>query len=158
MKKLFLFSLIILVFFSCKKYKPFEISCTLTRDSNFVKQNIKGKWDWVESKSYFPQKKDFTYKTPKTERYKMEMLITDSILIYSYNGVTETFKYKVQRWGDVSGAFNFPEDELTTVILYNLGDGKRSRQFPVSMCSDNIKDDLSYVNEFGIHRIWKRIN
>jgi hypothetical protein len=87
----------------------------------------------------------------------MRMIITDSVLSWYVNAEKTEYKYKIKKWGDVSGYFFNSQDNLTTIILYRLSDGIRVRQSPISICDNFLKQDMNFVTPDAVHRIWKKI-
>ncbi len=96
MKRLILFSAILFSLISCKKYKPFEIDCTLSRDSSLASKYIKGTWEWIEDKSFSQIRGEFIFETPRNRGYVLRMIVSDSTLSWYVNAEKTDYKYKIQ--------------------------------------------------------------
>jgi hypothetical protein len=157
MKQLILLTTVFFTLFSCKKYKPFEISCTLTQDSSQAKKYIKGTWEWVEEKRANDSKSGYSYKTPKTEGYILRMIIGDSTLSFYKNSEKSDYKYKIQLWGEISGNFNSTLSFKSAFVLYNLNDGNLFSAFPISICNEVLIEQLNLISDTNGDLIWRKL-
>jgi hypothetical protein len=157
MKKLILLTTVFFIFFSCKKaYEPFEIPCTLTQDSSLAKKYIKGTWEWLEEKSVSHASGKTIYETPKTRGYNVKMIVADSTLIWIENSVTINYKYKIQLKGEITGT-TFPQDILTSLVLYDITNGKRQYYVPIKICNEYLQEQRNYVTSYGGLSTWRKL-
>ena len=133
---------------------PFEIPCTLTRDSGLAKIYIKGTWEWVQEKRVNRQQGDFIYLTPKTEGYTLKMIIGDSTIKFFKNNVLTESKYKIQLERDIT---NYFEDSLTVSASYRISDGVREGYVPIKICNNYLLQQFQYVSSISGEYIWKKL-
>lgn len=157
MKKLILLTIVFFTFFSCKKYKPFEIPCTLTQDSSLAKQYIKGTWEWVEEKRFSEVNNKYIFTTPRTEGYTLRMIIGDSLISLYKNSEKTDFKYKIQLWGEISGYFLSSQDYQPTLVFYNLDNGNRYAQAPILICNEYLQQDRGFASSIAGLTTWKKL-
>ena len=159
MKQFFIITLLFLGW-CCKDkptpYVPVTIPCTLSRDIDTIKLNIKGTWEWLEEKRYYLGQQGPVYLTPKTEGYTSRMVIGNDTLRFFKNSKPDSvYTYKIIRWKEISGT-NFHEDELPVLAFYRLYDNRRASFVPLKICIDYLLFQHQYVTSIGGEQIWKR--
>ena len=154
------FVLLLFLFGSCKKdkpYVPFVIPCQLTQDIPLSQTYIKGTWEWVEEHRIERGQNGERYLTPKTEGYTRRMIFRDSIMQFlKNNNVEGEFKYKVSFTGDYTGT-NYPEDSLPALIFYKLPDGGEYSHIPIKICDKYLVLQNQYVSSIIGEEIWKKL-
>ena len=134
---------------------PVTIECNLTNDLDSVKLYIRGTWTWLQEERR-QRGQPTKYLTPKTEGVSRVLkLQNDTATFYQCGKIVETHKFAIIRLKEISGT-NFPEDEWSVLVYYNLETGLRVHHIPVKICADRLVMQNQFVSSIIGEEIWKR--
>ena len=161
MKLLFLSTLLVSLFCCCKKnktmeYQPVQIPCELTKNMDTARLYIQGRWQWLEERRMSQSQGQLVYLTPQNQGYTLSMkLSNDTARFFRNSRPDSVYTFKIQRLAEISGT-NFPEDQDTVLVFYNLYNGMRNSYVPLKICGNYLLLQYQYVSSVVGEVIWKK--
>lgn len=138
MRLIFLFSILLVFTFSCKKETMPNINCsTKTNDIEIVRLLIGGTYNWAYTKVNMRGTPIFT-ETPNTTG-------ADYKYVFNKNGTVDYYENKILKSSDnyvIDYEFKvtaYPSDSATIVIIKDKQTGQRKDFFRTWLCTDSAR-------------------
>ena len=155
MKLLFITLLLFQLLFSCKKYQPPEINCSLTNEIDSIKKFLPGTWVWLHEKRFNRREQKYEYLTPKTEGYSLTLKFDgNKAYYYKNNRPDSVYYYDVVRENTIPGTY--PGDSLPVVIFYTMNTGLRYDHFPVRICPSFMIMQYEFISSVVGDYTWRK--
>ncbi len=154
MKLLLITLLLFQLLFSCKKYQPPEITCSLTNEIDSIKKFLPGTWIWLHEKRFNQREGKYEYLTPKTEGYSLTLKFdANKAYYYKNNRPDSVYNYKIELLSSITG---FPEDSLPILVFYTISNATRYSFVPVKTCPSFLLMQYEIVASVTGNYTWRK--
>ncbi len=153
MKHLSLIS-IFLILLSCKKNNSqYNISCyTPTNDINISHQLFPGKWTWVSELYRVPLTGQYILRTPATEGYTKQILVSaNTITYFKNNNFAQKYLYEFLVEKSIT---LYPDDTTNILVFKNFITGERSNYVHYKICNDTLTLNFQIRSDVAGQEKW----